>query len=59
MIIEKDMKIVVKATVVPVHALRCIEVKIPTMKCKCWCWTQIMKKGQYRFYTKSKYRLKK
>lgn len=51
-------KITITGTITPVHALRCIEVKIPTMKCKCWCWTKIRKKGQYDFYTKSKYRLK-
>lgn len=29
-------KITITATIVPVHALRMIEVKIPLMKCKCW-----------------------
>ena len=29
-------KITIKATIVPVHALRMIEVKIRLMKCKCW-----------------------
>jgi len=29
-------KITITATIVPVHALRMIEIKIPLMRCRCW-----------------------
>ena len=50
-------KIMIKATIIPVNALRCIEIKIPFFKCRCWGFypSKNSKTSGYSFKNKSRY----
>lgn len=52
-------KITIKATIIPVSALRCIEIKIPFFKCRCWDFYPSSKNSRrtsgYFFRNKSRY----
>lgn len=52
-----DSKIVIKATIIPVNALRIMEIKIPIWKIKCWS-NKGYKRYKYRFGKNSKYKMK-